>query len=133
MEAIVTSPQRIQRRRTKGWRMPDGAVYVGRPTKWGNPFQVRHNRSVPGEGAWFVDDGIGVEFFTTEREAAFYAMEAYRSWLDWPEQADLRHAAAQRLAGYDLACWCPLEDAEGNRVPCHADVLLGLANPEVSW
>ena len=35
------SPQRIQRKRTKGWRMPEGAVYVGRPTKWGNPFQLR--------------------------------------------------------------------------------------------
>ncbi len=32
------SPQRIQRKRTKGWRMPEGAVYVGRPTKWGNPY-----------------------------------------------------------------------------------------------
>lgn len=28
-------PKRIQRKRTKGWRMPPGAVYVGRPTKWG--------------------------------------------------------------------------------------------------
>ncbi len=31
------TPQRIQRKRTKGWRMPEGAVYVGRPSKWGNP------------------------------------------------------------------------------------------------
>jgi hypothetical protein len=31
-------PKRVQRKRTKGWRMPLGAVYVGRPTKWGNPF-----------------------------------------------------------------------------------------------
>lgn len=31
-------PKRIQRQRTKGWRMPAGCVYVGRPTKWGNPF-----------------------------------------------------------------------------------------------
>lgn len=31
-------PKRIQRKRTKGWRMPEGAVYVGRPTKWGNTF-----------------------------------------------------------------------------------------------
>jgi hypothetical protein len=36
----VVSPERIQRRRAKGWRMPDGAVYVGRPTKWGNPWIV---------------------------------------------------------------------------------------------
>ncbi len=34
-------PQRIQRKREKGWRMPDGAVYVGRGTKWGNPFAYR--------------------------------------------------------------------------------------------
>ena len=32
------------------------------------------------------------------------------------------------LAGHDLMCWCPLEDAAGYRVPCHADVLLELAN-----
>lgn len=34
------TPKRIQRKRSKGWRMPEGAVYVGRPTKWGNPFCV---------------------------------------------------------------------------------------------
>lgn len=34
------TPQRIQRKRTKGWRAPEGAVYVGRGTKWGNPFAV---------------------------------------------------------------------------------------------
>lgn len=32
--------RRIQRRRNPGWRMPTGAVYVGRPTKWGNPHHV---------------------------------------------------------------------------------------------
>lgn len=40
--------QRIQRRRTKGWRMPEGAVYVGRGSKWGNPYMARqrHERAV---------------------------------------------------------------------------------------
>ena len=33
-------PKRIQRQRTKGWRMPEGAVYVGRPSRWGNPFRL---------------------------------------------------------------------------------------------
>jgi Domain of unknown function (DUF4326) len=36
----VTTPKRIQQRRTKGWRKPDGAISVGRPHKWGNPFEV---------------------------------------------------------------------------------------------
>jgi len=31
------------------------------------------------------------------------------------------------LKGHDLMCWCPLEDAEENRVPCHADILLAIA------
>ena len=32
------------------------------------------------------------------------------------------------LRGKNLACFCPLTDAQGNHVPCHADVLLELAN-----
>ena len=39
--------------------------------------------------------------------------------------ADIR----ANLAGHDLMCWCPLEDSEWHRAPCHADVLLELANP----
>jgi len=34
-------PERIQRKRTKGWQMPPDTIYVGRPTVWGNPFQLR--------------------------------------------------------------------------------------------
>jgi len=33
-------PKRIQRKRTKGWRMPKGAIYVGRPTVWGNQYDA---------------------------------------------------------------------------------------------
>ena len=35
-----TTPKRIQRKRTKGWRMPPNTEYVGRPSKWGNPCTV---------------------------------------------------------------------------------------------
>ena len=43
--------QRIQRRRTKGWRMPEGAVYVGRGSKWGNPYMARMVRRESTNGA----------------------------------------------------------------------------------
>lgn len=33
-------PLRVQRKRTKGYRLPSGSIYVGRPTKWGNPFET---------------------------------------------------------------------------------------------
>lgn len=37
---MADKPKRIQRSRTSGWRMPAEAVYVGRPTIFGNPYNV---------------------------------------------------------------------------------------------
>lgn len=60
-------PERIQRKRTKGWRMPEGAIYVGRPTKWGNPIQIIHvRRSGPfdleRDGVGFIGQSMGPLF-----------------------------------------------------------------------
>lgn len=47
----LCGPRRIQRKRTKGWKMPENTVYVGRPTKWGNPWRVGDVDSpMPGHG-----------------------------------------------------------------------------------
>lgn len=103
-------PERIQRQRTKGWKMPEGAVYVGRPGLFGNPFAVGDPitkepfRSVFGDKV--TDHGHAVDLFTT------YA--GVTSGYDLLVVRD--------LAGKDLACWCPLDQ------PCHADVLLAIAN-----
>jgi len=103
-------PVRLQRKRTKGYRLPPDAVYVGRPTRWGNDYVV--GTVVLSIG----DDGItGVLV-----EDAAQAVEMFRNDGNFVDIAELR--------GKDLACWCPLEDADGNRVPCHADVLLEWAN-----
>ena len=94
------SPRRIQLRRTAGWRKPADAVVVSRPSRWGNPHPFRE--ATPEERARVV--------------------ELYRRDLD---QGRLPYTAAdvrRELAGRDLACWCPLDG------PCHADVLLDVAN-----
>ncbi len=39
----------------------------------------------------------------------------------------------EQLTGKTLACWCPLHAKDGGRAPCHADVLLRLANPGIKW
>lgn len=119
----MSQPQRIQRKRSKGWRMPEGAIYVGRPTQWGNPFSVREDRE-----AWTVEGPNGVVASgLTFRAAVTLAVRDYMTlvmdhnkWEKWVGQ----------LRGKDLACWCPLADKDGNPVPCHADVLLELANRE---
>lgn len=98
--------------------MPDGAVFVGRPTRWGN--------------RWKVGDDVYVRWYLNASEQAERSVEItaelavalYRSLVT--VDADF---IRESLAGRDLACWCPLEDDRGNRVPCHADVLLELANP----
>ena len=72
---------RIQRKRTKDWRMPEGAVYVGRPTIWGNPFT--------GDNA----------FVTFERYLKL-AADTNAPWFE---------PYIEPLRGHDLACWCPLD------------------------
>lgn len=95
----VSEPKRIQRKRAKGWRMPEGAVYVGRPTQWGNPFRV-------GE----LSRERCIELYRAEILGGGGLVGFNRFW------------AESQLRGKDLACFCPLDK------PCHADVLLELAN-----
>jgi hypothetical protein len=109
-------PRRIQRQRTKGWRMPEGAVYVGRPSKWGNPFRLQ--------------SAVHWGFAGSVEAARVVSADAFRSWIHgsdawWmgDEARDARQTmldALPELRGRDLACWCPLDQ------PCHADVLLEL-------
>lgn len=109
------SPKRIQRKRTKGWRMPEGAVYVGRGSRWGNPWKV-------GSTAWTVLPGGLIDKTPHPPLTREQAVESYRNSEEaWA--SDLRGEDWYApLRGRDLACWCPLDH------PCHADVLLELAN-----
>ncbi|PPJ31889.1 hypothetical protein C5E45_32890 [Nocardia nova] len=115
-------PERIQLRRTKGWRKPAGAIVVARPTKWGNPFTVA--------GA------IEAEYENPQRACVNH----FRAWLEgadaYDDSYEIRGPRGRvnsynrrwiledldELRGHDLACWCPLDQ------PCHADVLLEFAN-----
>lgn len=105
-------PKRIQMSRAKGWRKPPGAIYVGRPTRFGNPYRV-------GLVTCGCRSAGECNHNTLRVDAAEEAVIGYRAWLDaWkPERLA---AALEPLRGHNLACWC----REGQ--PCHADVLLEL-------
>ena len=99
-------PRRVQRsRRTP---LPPNTVYVGRPTMWGNPVQIKdagsHGQAVEWYRLWFLK--------ATANRHVNHVVTMLRESLP-------------TLTGKNLACWCPL-----NR-PCHADVLLRAANPEL--
>ena len=125
----MSAPRRIQRKRTKGWRMPEGAVYVGRPSRWGNPYTVEMMQARIDE---LVAAGIGEP---GELNARDLAVEAFRCdltygpdsrwWWYGPHNQIIAIKGGLQdgeLRGRDLACWCPLSS------PCHADVLLEIAN-----
>lgn len=118
-------PQRIQRRRVKGWRMPEGAIYVGRPTLWGNPFGPEDFPTAT------VTDGVPWERQWREHAVTLYLREldaALSHPYERPIDIKFRTIAAKinELSGHDLCCWCPLD------MSCHADVLLQIDNIEVT-
>lgn len=106
---------RIQRKRTKGSKLPAGTVCVTRPGRWGNPFRVADGYTAEEAVWWF-------------RECLLAAL-AGRPLPTGPRgELSLREAFAKMarnlhyLAGHDLACFCPVGS------PCHGDVLLELAS-----
>ena len=102
-------PERVQLKRTKGWRMPPNTVKVDRTTKWGNPF-------VPGKENPFLPGSIVKD--------VRHSFVLYRSFA--PLNEKLIQAARIELAGKNLACWCGKDDPYEDE--CHAAVLLQLAN-----
>lgn len=95
--------------------MPPNTVKVCRPTVWGNPFVVGREyvrrRMVSGGGQ---STGLVVD---REHAVRLYRrFTAREMWL---------LIEAEQLRGKNLACWCPLDQ------PCHADVLLEMANAPI--
>lgn len=129
----MSGPVRIQLSRKKGWRMPPNTVKVDRTTRWGNPWVIGDNRY----------DSSANDFVCCETTADI--VQAFRQFVDWDPDAPSilpcidgghleisggysdeihinRHSIRKYLGGKNLACWCKVGE------PCHADVLLELAN-----
>ena len=149
-------PERVQMTRDRLWRRnhPD-AVIVDRRTKWGNPFRLRsrdalarvpavhhsdreweHESRISADGMehayWHPDGRVipcrircmtaaeTVECYRAYVTGGGWPLEGWMTTLGAPTVAEIR----AELAGRDLACWCRLSQ------PCHADVLLDIANQE---
>lgn len=128
---LAPQPVRLQRSRKKGAKLesPNGlpVACVTRPREFGNPFVVggHYMRGSGGsrEFAGFsyvqASEGYQDERFTTIQTAS-EAVDWFRWYVD--SRPDLRERACRELRGKNLACWCKLDS------PCHADVLLEIAN-----
>lgn len=115
----MSAPKRIRMTRQRPWRSehPD-AVIVARPSKWGNRFKVG-NSMCPGRlgqcPSVVIDQRLAVELYRV------HVQQFAAEFGDYVHGALGGHDLNE-LRGRDLACWCPLDQ------PCHADVLLEIAN-----
>lgn len=108
-------PERIRLQRTKGWRKPDGAVVVARPSKWGNPYRTAALRVDYPDASETEIRRMCVSDFRGLVEGRW---DGFDDTPTYPCPDTIR----AELRGKDLCCWCPVG------LPCHADVLLELAN-----
>lgn len=111
------TPQRIQLSRKKGFRLQAAsmalnglpAVRVDRATRWGNPYRIGDT----------VHRGPSFSGRDERVRDAEHAVQLFRQWLfTQGRSADL----IPLLRGKNTACWCEVG------APCHADVLLEIAN-----
>lgn len=132
----MIAPSRIQLSRAKGWRMPEDTVKVDRATKWGNPWRTWRDPYAKGGARWMVSRGgehYQVGEPNTRYAAAALAVQLYREDLlragshhhRLVDPVATRTDVMKALRGKHLACWCKLG------TPCHADVLLEIANGPV--
>ena len=118
-------PERIQLSRRKGWRKPENTLVVSRPARLGNPFTVEE---------WGLERSLCLFRNTARANWNPSALSQDEPDAVWDRAYELHQAWLKRLGwhplellrtcrGMNMACWCPLDQ------PCHADILLELANP----
>ena len=105
-------PDRIQLQRTKGWRKPEGAIVVARPGKLGNPYRIKDY------APYYEADSLHRLAVSDFRGLVEGRWDQLPDTPSYPSVDEIR----AELRGHDLACWCPPDQ------PCHADVLLEIAN-----
>jgi len=116
------NPIRIQLKRTKGWRKPEGAIVVSRPSKFGNPYKAGQPPPLWPKG----------RPFTVQDAVDCYTLMVAVGYQHRKEPGtSIVRMAMEELAGHDLACWCPLTYPDGTPHPCHANLLLRYSSEAV--
>lgn len=118
--------KRIQRKRTKGWRMPKNAIYIGRPSKWGNPIRLNgdciyidasYRRKILSPWVFYnvgdIDDVLHLYWHIIH--GTRFTDKDLQYWSDKFKENDINE-----LRSKDLVCWCSLKEK------CHGDILIEL-------
>ena len=115
-------PKRIQLSRKRDWRLPPRTVKVDRTTRFGNPYRINERIDLKQAKRWgwkLSPQGQKCVCLSSAE-----AVARFRHALLW--DGAIHDFIRNELGGRDLACWC----AAGQ--PCHADVLIEIANSDPS-
>lgn len=96
--------------------MPPNTVYVGRPSKWENPFPIDEN----------CDRAEAIRRFKVHLASYFGWVEraTAMAFYPLPVKSTEFEEWIKPLRGKNLACWCRTDEE------CHADFLLKIANED---
>ncbi|MHC5307553.1 DUF4326 domain-containing protein [Bartonella sp. LJL80] len=112
--------ERIQLKRNKGWKMPENTVKVTRPLVFGNPF-ICDDPSIAVDAYERLISG-GTQCFSMSPDGLRFAKNFHPKTTHWNFATWMKEEGLPYLRGKNLACWCSLDK------PCHAEVLLRMAN-----
>ena len=123
-------PIRVQRKRTRGFKLPENIVCVTRPGRYDNPFiisgdmiflNVKFRRPLLYLGRYWQQG--------TQADCVYLFRKLLNGDFNQSEDTDLQHwvmhfkgIRKDELKGKNLACWCKIG------YPCHGDVLLEIVN-----
>lgn len=128
---------RVQRKRTKGYKMPKSVIYVGRGSKFGNPFKLvgdmiyvdaGHRRKILDKWVYYgnqnpkYDGSFKVEDVVKLFRDLLMDLNSHEVEPEIRERFKYMIDRIRDLQGKKLACWCNLKNC------CHADVLIELSN-----
>lgn len=115
--------KRYQRKRTKGWVKPENCIYVGRGSKYGNPFQV--GKTVDDD--WMGDfDALDFNEYFIRNHVVSDNKEAVRLFIKY--QLDkIKESDLHELMGKDIMCFCKENDV------CHGDIYINLNRRLKTW
>lgn len=115
------NPRRYKRSRRAGARLPAGVVCVTRPSRFANPFKPYCQIQIVAAEVGIVSPTrlVMIDVGDLENAIAWFRIHM-RAMRELYDRAGVDFF--EPIRGRDLACWCDLAS------PCHADVLLDLAN-----
>jgi len=120
---LAVCPIRVQRKRVKGYRMPENTKSVTRPGKFGNPYKIGMHNIFDIKDR-ITDKSLKDYLIEKNGENKYHTVEdvllAYRQKINGSQA--MQRVIKYYLKGKNLACFCPLDK------PCHADILLEVAN-----